>query len=84
MQSTYEESRLLWTSRVEAFKASGLTHYNDIDILIEDNIDYRMLSSFRDELQKLTDKRIDIVMGKYAHPIVLHRAMKEIIYVTKH
>jgi hypothetical protein len=57
---------------------------NDIDILIEDNIDYRILSSFRDELQKLMDKRIDIVMGKYANPIVLHRAMKEIIYVTKH
>lgn len=29
MQSTYEESRLLWSSRVEAFKASGLTHYNE-------------------------------------------------------
>lgn len=24
MQSTYEESRLLWSSRVKAFKASGL------------------------------------------------------------
>ena len=57
---------------------------NDIDILIEDNIDYRVLSSLRDELQKLMNKRFDIVMEKYANPIVLHRAMKEIIYVTKH
>ena len=57
---------------------------NDIDILIEDNVDYRSLTVFRDELQKLTNKRIDIVMARYANPIVLHRARKEIIYVTGH
>lgn len=57
---------------------------NDIDILIEDNVDYRLLSAFRDELQKLMNKRIDIMMAKYANPIVLHRAMKEVIYVTRH
>lgn len=58
---------------------------NDIDILIEeDNVDYRSLSVFRDELEKLTNKRIDIVIARYANPIVLHRARKEIIYVTGH
>lgn len=57
---------------------------NDIDILIEENIDYRMLSVFRDELQELMNKRIDIVIAKYANPIVLHRALKEIVYVTRH
>ncbi|MDA8220885.1 MAG: nucleotidyltransferase domain-containing protein [Desulfitobacterium hafniense] len=57
---------------------------NDIDILIEDNVDYRSLSAFRDELQKLTNKHIDIVIARYANPIVLHRARKEIIYVTEH
>ncbi|SDH51504.1 nucleotidyltransferase family protein [Desulfosporosinus hippei] len=57
---------------------------NDIDILIEDNVDYRSLSVFRDELQKLTNIHIDIVIEKYANPIVLHRAKKEIIYVTEH
>lgn len=29
------------------------------------------------------NKRIDIVMAKYANPIVLHRTMKEIVYVTR-
>jgi hypothetical protein len=57
---------------------------NDIDILIEDNVDYRSLSVLRDELQRLTNKRIDIVIERYANPIVLHRARKEIIYVTRH
>jgi Predicted nucleotidyltransferases len=57
---------------------------NDIDILIEDNVDYRLLSELRNELQLFTNKRIDIVIAKYANPIVLHRAKKEIIYVTMH
>lgn len=57
---------------------------NDIDILIEDNIDYRVLSKLRDELQRLMNKRIDIVIARYANPIVLHRARKEIVYVTRH
>lgn len=57
---------------------------NDIDILVEDNVDYRLLSVLRNELQLLTNKRIDIVIAKYANPIVLHRAKKEIIYVTMH
>ena len=57
---------------------------NDIDILIEDSVDYRLLSVLRDELQRLTNKRIDIVIARYANPIVLHRAKKEIVYVTRH
>jgi len=72
-------------SRVGVFgSAARGEQSNDIDILIEDNTDYRLLSAFRDELQKLMDKRIDIVIAKYANPIVLHRAMKEIVYVTRH
>jgi hypothetical protein len=57
---------------------------NDIDILIEDSVDYRILSALRDELQRLMNKRIDIVIARYANPIVLHRAKKEVVYVTKH
>ena len=57
---------------------------NDIDILIEDSVDYRLLSVLRDELQRLTNKRIDIVIARYANPIMLHRAKKEIVYVTRH
>ena len=57
---------------------------NDIDILIDDSVDYRSLSILRDELQRLTNKRIDIVIARYANPIVLYRAKKEIVYVTKH
>jgi len=72
-------------SRVGVFgSAARGEQSNDIDILIEDNINYRLLSAFRDELQKLMNKRIDVVIAKYANPIVLRRALKEIVYVTRH
>ena len=57
---------------------------NDIDILIDEEIGYKILAAFKEELQKLVNKRIDLVIAKFANPIVLHRAMKEIVYVTKH
>jgi len=57
---------------------------HDIDILIEDVVDYHSLSVFRDELSMYMKKPIDIVIAKYANPIILHRAKKEIVYVTKH
>lgn len=57
---------------------------NDIDVLIEDNVDYRLFSELRDELERLMNMRIDVVIARYANPIVLHRARKEIVYVTKH
>ena len=57
---------------------------NDLDVLIEDDVNYHVLSELRDELQKLMGKRIDIVLARYANPIVLLRAKKEIVYVTKH
>lgn len=57
---------------------------NDIDVLIEDNIDFHLLSDLRIELERLMNKRIDLVIARYANPIVLHRARKEMVYVTKH
>lgn len=72
-------------SRVGVFgSAARGEQSNDIDILIEDNIDYRLLSALRDELQELMNKRIDVVIAKYANPIVLRRALREIVYVTRH
>lgn len=71
--------------RIGIFGSIARNEYsNDIDVLIEDNIDYHLLSDLRDELENLTQKKVDIVMAQYANPIVLHRAKKEIIYVAKH
>lgn len=57
--------------------------YADIDILIEEFIDFKDLIGLRSELESLSGgKSIDIVIKKYASPIIIHRARKDIIYVT--
>ncbi|MBZ4686371.1 MAG: uncharacterized protein PWQ96_1149 [Clostridia bacterium] len=55
---------------------------NDLDILINGEVDYRQLIDFRDELEKLLNKKVDVVIEKYANPIVLYRARKEIRHIN--
>ncbi|MGL6064320.1 MAG: nucleotidyltransferase family protein [Fusobacteriaceae bacterium] len=56
---------------------------NDIDILVEDS-DYKKWIQLKKELEPLIKVTLDIMIEKYANPIVLMRAKKEIVYVTKH
>jgi len=57
---------------------------NDIDFYI-DSEDYRIknLINLKIDLEKITEKEIDIMLKKYANPIVLYRAEKDMIYVTQ-
>ena len=57
---------------------------NDIDFYI-DSEDYRInnLISLKNDLEKITEKEIDIMLKKYANPIVLYRAEKDMKYVTQ-
>lgn len=55
---------------------------NDIDILVDEDISYKKLILFKKELEQLSNKKVDIMIKKYANPIVLYRAEKEIIYVA--
>ncbi|MBI2271677.1 MAG: nucleotidyltransferase domain-containing protein [Bacteroidetes bacterium] len=57
--------------------------YNDIDLLIEDNIEYEQRISLKQTLEKLLNTKIDIVIKKYAEPIILFRALREIKYATR-
>jgi predicted nucleotidyltransferase len=57
---------------------------NDIDFYIDlENYDIRNLLSLKKDLEILTEKEIDIVLKKYANPIVLYRAQKDMKYVTQ-
>jgi len=58
--------------------------FNDIDIFIEGNIEYKSLIDFKSELESLTNKKVDLVLEKFANPIILYRAKKEMIYVKEH
>jgi len=57
---------------------------NDIDFYIDlDTFNLKKLLNLKQELEMITEKEIDIMLKKYANPIVLHRAKKDMIYVTQ-
>jgi hypothetical protein len=55
---------------------------DDIDILVDTIKNYKDLIGLKEKLETLTDKKIDIVIEKYANPIVLYRAKKELVDVS--
>ena len=57
---------------------------NDIDFYIDlDNYNLKNLVNLKKELEKITEKEVDIMLKKYANPIVLYRAEKDMKYVTQ-
>ena len=57
---------------------------NDIDFYIDiDDYNIRNLVNLKHDLEKLTEKEIDIMLKKYANPIILYRAKKDMKYVTQ-
>ena len=56
----------------------------DIDFYIDmDNYNLKYLISLKKDLENITKKEVDIMLKKYANPIVLHRAQKDMVYVTQ-
>jgi predicted nucleotidyltransferase len=56
---------------------------NDIDFYVDaDSCKLADLRGLKRDLENLTSKKIDIMIKKYANPIVLHRALKDMVYVT--
>ena len=55
---------------------------NDIDILVGEYNDYKDLVGLKAELEAKTGKNVDIVIERFANPIILHRAKKDIRYVA--
>jgi predicted nucleotidyltransferase len=56
---------------------------NDIDFYIDtETCDLRKLIELKNDLEKISQKSVDIMTKKYANPIVLYRAQKDMIYVS--
>lgn len=55
---------------------------NDIDLYIEEFNDYHDLIGLKEEIESRTGKSVDIVIEKYASPIIVYRAKKELKYVA--
>ena len=57
---------------------------NDIDFYIdEEEYKIKNLINLKIDLEKITEKNIDIMLKKYANPIILNRAKKDMKYVTQ-
>ena len=57
---------------------------NDIDFYIDkDDYSIQKLINLKKDLEKITNKEIDIMIKKYANPIILYRAEKDMVYVTQ-
>ena len=61
-------------ARGEAFK--------DIDLLIEDDISYSKLIALRNALQSDLTVPVDITIRRYAEPIILRSALKDVQYAV--
>lgn len=58
--------------------------YNDIDLLLEENIDYNKRQELKQLLEQSLDTKIDLVIKQFAEPIILRHALKDIQYATKY
>jgi len=57
---------------------------NDIDFYIdEDNYDLKDLIGLQKDLERIAQKEVDIMLKEYANPIILHRAKRDMKYVTQ-
>jgi predicted nucleotidyltransferase len=56
---------------------------NDIDFYIDlETYDLKHLIELKNDLEKISQKSVDIMIKKYANPIVLYRAQKDMRYVS--
>ena len=56
---------------------------NDIDFYIDDDYSLNNLINLQKDLEKITEMEVDIMLKKYANPIVLYRAQRDMKYVTQ-
>ena len=57
---------------------------NDIDFYIDaENYNVKNLINLKKDLEKITAKEVDIMLKKYANPIILYHAQKDMKYVTQ-
>jgi predicted nucleotidyltransferase len=56
----------------------------DIDFYIDiENYNVKNLINLKNDLENITQKEVDIMLKKYANPIILFRAQKDMKYVTQ-
>ncbi|MBK7869724.1 MAG: nucleotidyltransferase domain-containing protein [Saprospiraceae bacterium] len=62
--------------------ARGESDYNDIDLLIEENLDFDTYFALKDFLETHLDAKIDLVQRRHAEPVILYYALKDMRYAA--
>ncbi len=57
--------------------------FNDIDLMIEDDVKPEALIFFANKLKQEITIPVDVVLSKYAEPIILYRAKQDMKYATR-
>ncbi|MCU0340945.1 MAG: nucleotidyltransferase domain-containing protein [Spirosomaceae bacterium] len=58
---------------------------DDLDLLIDADPKYfKKWSKLKEKIETDLQIRVDIMFEKYADPIILHRAKKDVIYAAQH
>ncbi len=58
--------------------ARGERNVKDIDLMIDDDApDFEKLIKLRNFLEQTLEMKVDLMIKKYADPIILYRAMKD-------
>jgi predicted nucleotidyltransferase len=56
--------------------------FNDLDLLLERRLDFNKRVELKRFLEKELNIPVDIIIKDFTEPIILHRALKEMIYAT--
>ncbi|MEP6514183.1 MAG: nucleotidyltransferase domain-containing protein [Parafilimonas sp.] len=57
--------------------------FKDIDLLIEGNVPDEPLIDFKNVLEKDLEIPVDIILSKYAEPIILYRSKQDLKYASR-
>ncbi|RAJ94556.1 hypothetical protein LX87_04443 [Larkinella arboricola] len=57
--------------------------FHDIDVMVEEDIPYQQVIQLRDTLQQDLKIPVDVMLKRFAEPIILYRAMKDVKYATR-
>lgn len=57
-------------------------NFKGIDLLIEQDVNIDSLISFQKKIKKDIDVPVDIILSKYAEPIILYRAKQDLKYAS--
>jgi predicted nucleotidyltransferase len=57
--------------------------FNDIDLIIEDNVKTEAIIYLSEKLKNDIQTPVDIILSKYAEPIILHQAKQDMKYATR-